>query len=118
MKPYGFFVFGSMNWSGGNDRSTPSFAFLLLVHLSRIEPSAVVAAIAGAAPVTSAPAPAPRIAALSRSPRVVPAFGRAVSLSGISTSGGWGARLPATFAERAEFCNAHGFGAVGSSAGA
>ena len=27
-----------MNWSGGNVRSTPSRAFLLLVHLSRIEP--------------------------------------------------------------------------------
>src|SRR6478735_8648188 len=56
-----------MNWSGGNVRSTPSRAFLLLVHLSRIEPFAVVAVLtvlAADAPFDSARAPAVPIAAI------------------------------------------------------
>jgi hypothetical protein len=89
MKPDGFFVFGSMNCSGGNERSTPRSAFLLLVHLSRIEsPVAREAANAGAAadPPTRAVAPTPRSAAFSRLLRVVPGSNWLISLSGMSAS--------------------------------
>src|SRR6476469_1908096 len=86
MKPDGFFVFGSMNWSGGKERSTPRSAFLLLVHLSRMDvpASARDAAKAGVAALpTSAVAPAPTRAAFSRSPRVEPFCTWSVPLSDI-----------------------------------
>src|SRR5512142_2335335 len=82
-----------MNWSGGNERSTPSRAFLLLVHLSRTEPVAETAAPAACGAIALAPA-APRTArppALISAPRVVPTPSAAAALeswSDIVTSGG------------------------------
>src|SRR5439155_93059 len=91
MYPDGFFVFGSMNCSGGKVRSTPSFAFLVLVLLSRIELAVALrpapAALPAKAPAPDAPITA-RPPALISAPRVVRPFETAfVSSSDIVSSG-------------------------------
>src|ERR1044071_1272570 len=57
----------SLNWIGGNVRSTPSFAFLLDTHLSRTEFSAAFAVVPcvleDCSHAARAHAPAPRAAA-------------------------------------------------------